>query len=204
MKNGKLVATLGAVALVAAVGLGSTLAYLTAGTDTVTNTFTMGNVSFAELGNGLTESEVARNDDGVYADIDGKGIWSKTSQDYDKLYPGETVYKDPTVTMSDKSEDAWLFAKVAYDKNLYTITYNTDEWAPYDTTQDGYDIYYKTETIAAEDSSTIFTAVKVNDGVEEDATLTQIDISAAAVQAVGVNTTDDAFDAIEGYLVPED
>ena len=48
MKNTKLFATLGAVALVAAVGLGSTLAYLSDTTDTVTNKFTLGSVDFDE------------------------------------------------------------------------------------------------------------------------------------------------------------
>ncbi len=66
MRNKKLLTTLGAVTLIGAIGFGSTLAYLTATTNEVKNTFTMGNVKFNEdLDNGLLEKPVERANDGA-------------------------------------------------------------------------------------------------------------------------------------------
>ena len=79
MKNKKLLTTLGAVALLGAIGVGSTLAYLTDTTGTVTNTFTVGNVTFDddnEVGSGLRESDVIRDKDGNYVDNDGDNTWT--------------------------------------------------------------------------------------------------------------------------------
>ena len=65
MKKTKLLTTLGAVALIGAIGVGSTFAYLTSETGVVKNTFTVGKVQFdTSMGVGLTESEVARDKDG--------------------------------------------------------------------------------------------------------------------------------------------
>lgn len=50
MKKTKLVTLLGAISLIGAIGAGSTFAYLTSTTGTVTNTFTVGNVNFDEIG----------------------------------------------------------------------------------------------------------------------------------------------------------
>ena len=44
MKKAKLLTMLGAVALIGAIGVGSTLAYLSSTTDEVVNTFTVGEV----------------------------------------------------------------------------------------------------------------------------------------------------------------
>ena len=119
MKNKKLLTTLGAVALLGAIGVGSTLAYLSDTTGTVTNTFTVGNVTFDDddptTKSGLRESKVERKD-GVYVDADGAG-WTVIKNDYTNLVAGEVVYKDPTVVMDDKSEDAWVFAQITNTNN---------------------------------------------------------------------------------------
>lgn len=94
MKKTKLLTTLGAVALIGAIGVGSTFAYLSATTQTVTNTFTVGNVSFDGLNGGLTESLVKRGENGNYADADGAGAWSVTENKYENLVAGENLYKD--------------------------------------------------------------------------------------------------------------
>ena len=136
MKNKKLLTTLGAVALLGAIGVGSTLAYLSDKTGTVTNTFTVGKVTFDEgedgLGSGLRESKVVRDGEtGNYVDNDGEGIWSVTENNYTDLVAGETVYKDPTVIMGEDSQDAWVFAKITNPNSedvISGIEWNTDEW----------------------------------------------------------------------------
>ena len=71
MKKTKLVTLLGAISLIGAIGAGSTFAYLTSTTGTVTNTFTVGNVNFDDdpLTGGLSESKVARDENsGLYVE----------------------------------------------------------------------------------------------------------------------------------------
>lgn len=90
-----------AILLVCATVVG-TLAYLTAKTS-VTNTFTVGNV-------GITLSETKVNPDGTPVVGDGAG----TTEDGNKyhLLPGHSYTKDPKITVSDGSEDCYLFVKV--------------------------------------------------------------------------------------------
>ena len=210
MKNTKLVATLGAVALVAAVGLGSTLAYLTDTTDTVTNTFTFGNVTF-DLDGGLRESEVVRDTDttsdtyGQYIDNDGDDWTVDDTQGYTDLYPGETVFKDPTVLLDSDSNDAWVFAKVVYDKEQFSINYSAN-WAVIDTlSTDDYDFVAKTDAVmAGGDNSTIFTDVTVSEGVELDDELNPITITAAAVQSIGFADSAAAQSEAEALLNPQE
>lgn len=73
------------VILVAAIGVGGTLAWLTATSDTLTNTFTLGNVK-------ITLAET-------------------TGSTY-KMSPGSTIAKDPKVTVIKDSEDCYLFVKI--------------------------------------------------------------------------------------------
>lgn len=83
MKKKILVACL-CVALAVLTIAGTTLAYLTS-QDTVTNTFTVGNVAIT-----LTET---------------------TGETY-HIVPGQNLSKDPKVTVAANSENCWLFVKV--------------------------------------------------------------------------------------------
>lgn len=99
MKNKKtaLLLVLGAILLVAATMFG-TVAYLTS-TDTVENTFTVGNVAIT-----LDETDV---------DVYGvKDTENRVKENEYKLIPGHTYVKDPTVHVAANSEAAWLFVKV--------------------------------------------------------------------------------------------
>lgn len=219
MKKTKLLTTLGAVALIGAIGVGSTFAYLTAETTAVTNTFTIGNVSF-DSDHGLKESTVERyNPDktydgnavtagakrGQYIDTDGAGTWTSNGNEYTNLYPGEVVLKDPTVTMAKGSEAAWVFALVENDNaGKLTIQYDND-WENVtkeykaikgnETLADKYAVYAKKATIAGGESSTIFNTVTVEAGTE-GTTFKDITIKACAVQAVGFASYTDALSEV--------
>lgn len=91
----KTVALVLAMVLVVALAVGGTIAYLTDKTQTIENTFTVGNVNI--------ELKETFNTD---ADKDGK-LDSWTAQ----LIPGKSYVKDPTVSVKDGSEDCWLFVK---------------------------------------------------------------------------------------------
>lgn len=94
-----------AVMLIVGATIGGTVAWLTAQTPSVTNTFTVGDINIE-----LTESENLNL----------------------KMVPGNTITKDPKVTVKAGSEACWLFVKVEKSSNLLDfITYAiADGWAP--------------------------------------------------------------------------
>ena len=92
-----------ALVLVFGAAVGGTLAWITDKTDSVTNTFTVGDINIT-----LTESD--------NLDL--------------KMVPGNEIAKDPKVTVKTDSEACWLFIKVAESANFddfmtYTIA---DGW----------------------------------------------------------------------------
>lgn len=123
MKKKTLALVLALTLLVAGI-VGGTLAWLTDQTAEVKNTFTVGDINI-----GLTE----------------------TTADY-KMVPGNTIAKDPTVTVKANSEACWLFVKVTESENLDTfITYAIAEgW----TALPGVDgVYYREVPASAADQT---------------------------------------------------
>lgn len=111
-KSKALLLTLCAVLLVAASVLG-TMAYLTS-TDTVTNTFTVGKVNIK-----LDEAKVT---------TDGKPVEpaQRVQQNEYKLMPGLTYTKDPTVTVLNGSDAAYVRMKVTFNNAAEIIALCTD------------------------------------------------------------------------------
>ena len=112
MKKKILVACL-CVALAVLTVAGTTLAYLTS-TDKVENTFTVGNVAI-----NLDEAKVADNGTAVTPAERVKG------NNY-KLMPGHTYTKDPTVTVLEGSEEAYVRMKVTFNNATEIIAMCTD------------------------------------------------------------------------------
>ena len=83
-----------ALVLIAGAAVGGTLAWLTATTGEVKNTFTTSNI----------EIELAENAGG-------------TNKEF-KMVPGCTITKDPKVTVKANSEDCYLFVKVEKSTNF--------------------------------------------------------------------------------------
>ena len=111
----KLTVSLAVLALVACMAAGATLAWLTATTSSVTNTFTYGDINIE-----LKET---------------------TGESY-KMVPGNKITKDPKVTVKANSEACWLFVKVEKSTNFDEfMTYGiADGW----TKLDGVDgVYYR-------------------------------------------------------------
>lgn len=99
IRNRRIAMTVALVLVVALVSVGGTIAWLTAQTGEVVNTFTVGNID-------ITLAE--------------------TTTDY-KMVPGNTIAKDPTVTVEGGSEACWLFVKIEESDNLDDfITYAVD------------------------------------------------------------------------------
>lgn len=94
-----------AVVLIVGISVGGTLAWLTAQSETVTNTFATSDIKVE-----LKET---------------------TGTEY-KMVPGNTITKDPQATVLTGSEECWLFVKLVKSTNFdsyleYTMA---DGWAP--------------------------------------------------------------------------
>jgi len=136
------------LALVLVIGCvaGGTVAWLVATSDTVTNTFTYGNIDIA-----LTET---------------------TGKDY-KIIPGKNIPKDPKVTVKGGSEACWLFVKVEESGTFVAdkVTYAIDkDWTALEGEKG---VYYR--KVAAVTADTDFSVLEGNKITVKD-TLTKGDI----------------------------
>lgn len=121
--------------------VGGTLAWLTAQTDTVENTFTASDINIA-----LTETWNTDSDDDGTNDC-----WTA------QMIPGFTYAKDPKVTVQANSEDCYLFVKFE-EKNdastylTYTSTLTTNNgWTQGDGTDIPETVWYREVTSSAND-----------------------------------------------------
>ena len=142
----KKVLSIVAVVLVLCCAIGGTLAWLTAKTDPVVNTFTVGDINIE-----LTE----------------------TTTNY-KMVPGNTISKDPKVTVKANSEACWLFVKVEKSANFDSfMTYDmADGWTELPSVTG---VYYR--EVAATTAATDFSVLK-GDSVSVKDTVTKADLNA--------------------------
>jgi len=104
----KLLALCLVVVLAVTAVTGATLAYFTDTTEAVNNTFTMGKVE-------ITLDEAKVDADGK--EITGDGEDRVTTNTYTaKLVPGHEFDKDPTVHVSEGSEDSYIFLDMTINK----------------------------------------------------------------------------------------
>lgn len=168
----KLIALTAAFLLVIGAAVAGTVAWLTDSTQTEVNTFTVGNIDI-EL--------------------------DETTSNY-KMVPGQTIAKDPKVSVTAGSEACWLFVEVEESTNLKSfIDYTIDpSWTKL---EDG--VYYR--EVAAADTVREF-SVLTNDQVTVKNTVTKdmmdgiteqteptLSFTAYAVQKAGINTVADAW-----------
>lgn len=176
-----------ALALIVGVAGGATFAWLTATSDTVTNTFTYGDISI----------ELKEN----------------TGSDY-KIIPGVDIAKDPKVTVKAGSEACWLFVKVEEEGTFVAnkVTYSiADGWTKGDGTKIPANVYYR--AVDAVTADTEFYVLKGNDTypngvITVSDTLTKMEIksiptttpklsiTAYAIQKDGMDTAAKAWAAI--------
>lgn len=205
----KTLLTIAAALLLVFASVMGTMAYLTS-TDTVTNTFTVGNVKI-----NLDEAKVDTN--GSKVTSDGSDVREESANSY-HLYPGHTYVKDPTVTVLTGSDEAYvkmvvtvtaaneldaLFAELAITGTKLTdvVTgYNENNWKCHSNIIDGknntrtYEFWYK-ETVAAPTVDVkldaLFDEIKVPGSVTDEQLESlkiagfQITVTAHAIQADG-------------------
>ena len=136
------------LALAVAIGIGGTLAWLTAKTEEVKNTFTVGNINIT-----LTEKA------------------GGSTKEF-KMVPGQTITKDPKVTVKAGSEACWLFVKIEKGKNLDRfIDYTVD--SSWTALPDADGVYYREVAATADDMPF---SVLTNDQVTVKDTVTKDDM----------------------------
>lgn len=171
-----------ALVLVVGCAVGGTIAWLTATTEPVVNTFTYGKINIV-----LAET---------------------TGTEY-KIIPGVNISKDPKVTVNGGSEACWLFVKVE-EANWPTFTVGEnrkvsyaieDGWTQGDGTVIPTNVYYREVNAVTADTdfyvlkdnmvtvSEELTKAEVN-GITTQPTLT---FTAYAVQKDGINTAAEAW-----------
>lgn len=170
-----------AVLLVTASVLG-TMAYLTS-TDEVVNTFTVGNVAIT-----LDETDVDNSTPGENDRDQGNAY---------KLLPGHEYVKDPIVHVDTKSEDCYLFVKIANEitdiEGEKTVAQQMTEkgWASVDGTDSVY-VYTQNDALAVVKGGAnveVFDSFTIK-GEVDNATLVGYDhktitVTAYAIQADG-------------------
>lgn len=184
--SGKLVVAMLAVTLLIGCAIGGTVAWLTAKTEAVVNTFTYGDINI----------ELAET----------------TGANY-KIIPGVDINKDPKVTVKANSEACWLFVKVEKAGTFVEgkVTYSiADGWTQGDGTNIPANVYYR--EVGATTAGTDFAVLKDNKVTVSD-TLTKEDIksittnptltfTAYAVQKDGISTAADAWAKVSTSTTP--
>ena len=156
----KIVAAALACILCIGVGIGGTLAWLTSETGEVTNTFTVGDINIT-----LQEHVYAPETNSLTS------ATTTTNSNY-KYVPGDTMPKDPYVTVQANSEACWVFVKVTETNNTATgLTGNVINWAVAEgwTQVTGKNVWYKQVSATTADSEPMYilanNQVTVNTGV---------------------------------------
>lgn len=186
LRNRRIALTVCLMLVVMVASIGGTVAWLTAKTDSVVNTFTYGDINIT-----LAES---------------------TGNNY-KIIPGVDITKDPKVTVIAGSEDCWLFVKIeeanwptfteadGTKKVSYAVKIGEGGWTQGDGTKIPANVYYR-----AVGATTADTHFEVLDGnkVTVRNTLTKEDIkgitakptltfTAYAIQQEGFDTAEAAW-----------
>lgn len=176
----KIAISIVAVALVLCCAIGGTLAWLTAKTDSVTNTFTVGDIK-----------------------IDLK----ETTGDTYKLIPGSDLAKDPKVTVEAGSEACWLFVKVTKENWNDKVGYEiADGWAAVEETTD---VYYRqvgattadTDFNVLKDNKITVSSELTREELQAMATAAPtLTFKAAAVQQENMKTVGAAYEQVKTLL----
>lgn len=185
------------LAFVLAIGatFGITLAWLTDGTETIKNTFTVGKVDID------LKEEIDKKSDGTNYDVIDPSE-SVSSADY-KIVPGTKQHKAPYVTVNEGSEDSYVYLlvenKFGWDNRSVTLNLNSTNWTDISNSDNFSDemklpencklFKYNTTVSAKGKTEKLFTDVSYSSGMDS-AAVSELDgnsikIKAFATQASG-------------------
>ena len=175
MSKKKILAVIAAAALAVSCVVAGTLAWLTAESETITNTFTVGDINIS------LKEHVYDETSGLTSDIANGG------NTYG-FVPGDTLSKDPFVTVEAGSKACWLFIHVKEENNTYTglegkiIGYTVDTGWKSVTGHEGF--YYREVAATAETTAPMY--ILANNQVTVNGAITKemVDGTSASASAV--------------------
>lgn len=190
MKLKKIALTVTAVALVAAVSIGGTMAFLQDTTKTITNTFTMGNVDIAVLER-KSDPDTYAAEALTYADVE-PGV----------SYGKNVVIKNTTTT----SNAAYVRLKVTYNADYVTLGETGAGWAKTSDSSAGLvtDTFTYDTALAAGDTTDTpaFTQFTVNESITEGDQIADDDLSIAVVgEAIQTGSFENADAAWDSFAI---
>lgn len=205
-KTKKILALALAAVMLVCTTVAATVAYLTANTGVVNNTFTVGSVAI-ELDEALVDIygekylKVENN-----AEVETtKGFEDRVKGNDYKLIPGHTYIKDPTVYVNGGSEPCYVFVKVAVSSNVNGVLDNfaiNSDWIELASVEN---VYYYKDVVDARSIATsvkvaltpVFTQFKVLDSANVSVVTSTdaISVDAYAVQADGFDSAAAAWAA---------
>ncbi len=202
MKKTQLITAAVTLALVAAVSVGGTLAIMSAQSQTVTNTFTVGE---GIPDTAITLDEAALQEDNRTADPDKERV---PGNSYTDIEAGDELDKDPTVHIAAGTADCYLFVEVKGINAMESIegidvAEIESEWIKVSEAEGPDGIYRRNAIVKKSDKDQdflVFDGIKVgldavlHDENGEAIALPDIVIKACAVQAknVDIETADKA------------
>lgn len=200
MKMKKTLTAVVALALVAAVSVAGTMAYLTAQTGEVRNTFTAGSLG-ADMKLELLETPAQQGTDGQYT-LTGETPVAQ-GQKYENVLPGSTNAKDPHVNVTGLTTDAYLFVEVVNNDSNIIAEVDSTNWTevPGATpkTEDAKVYMYKADGKVANGTNLNKVSVlkddqfKVNDNLTGNVTFQDIVVKSYICQAAGFTNAADAW-----------
>lgn len=169
-----------AFALVIAMSVAGTVAYLTS-QDSVTNTFTVGNVAIT-----LDEAKVDENGAAVTPA-------ERVKTNSYKLIPGHAYTKDPIIHVDASSEKCWLFVKVENGISAIEDSTNSTNTIAAQLTANGWsavtgaaDVYAYEQSVAGGTNVPVFGSFKIaGNAAVADYADAKVVVTAYAVQADG-------------------
>ncbi|MBE5773258.1 MAG: hypothetical protein E7337_04915 [Clostridiales bacterium] len=205
MRNRRIALTICLMLAVSLASIGGTIAWLTAESGTVTNTFTSGNVTIT-----LDEGDVYETTDDIPKDKKLgqfiEGAERVMANEY-QVIPGSTYDKDPKVTVVDGSEDCYLFVEFvetntpkSYFDYESTLT-SANGWNPGDGSNIPDNVWYR--TVLAGDTTKSWellkgnkitvNATKVTETNMDAAKTAKLEWTAYACQKANVDSAADAW-----------
>ncbi len=207
MKNKKkLITTIASLALVGAISIGATLAYLSAQTNPMTNTFTAPgegkglSIELREPGwDGYDFGEYMagdKNPDGQTANPEAENSDQLGINEAKNFAPGSTAAKNPQVK-NTSTQDVWVALTInasALPEYVDVNGWDNSAWKIVDNKDGTYVAYYNTKLAPNAETDAVFESVSIDKTVNEvdEVPSYNIVINAYAIQGANIDTVDEA------------
>lgn len=209
--------------LVAVVGVGGTLAYLSAQSDVVVNSFTVGKgfIPGPDSDSAILLDEVKVNPETGEPVENGERV---LENEYNNLLPGDVRVKDPTVHLGGGSVDGYVFVEVKgweqFGDDIEVVGYDNQVWEKVTESGRQRDAIYVYKGEKADDNyvvdldstaegtwvdlEPVFTEIKVNGDITQEE-LEKLDFHEMALKAVVVQadnmTVGEAYEEAKNIFV---